>query len=777
VAKRALVAATMALLVTSLLPGPAAYADPTKGSVVGHFRDGTTPMTFTTVYLIDPFVGQSQWTTTDTTGAFSFTDVTPGSYEVMFMLPGFGRQFVPHTLDEAAADRITVTAGGQTTVEETVVPHGGLTGHVQTATGLPVRFGQIFVHGPQNDYLFQVQTDNDGNYTFPIIPPGTYRVEFVSVSGSQHDTTSVTVSLGQTATANHQFAATGAITGHLTKNGQPEPFASISLYGEDGTISHASTDSLGAYRLDVLAGTYTLQFRLANGFEQWYPGKTSQSDAQPITVTTGTDSIVDEEVMQTGLVTGRLTAANGTPLASTSVYINGAHNVYYFANTDANGTWQAVVAPGTYKVSFQTQNGNQYARGKSSEAAADPVVVAANQTVTVDDRLAAGGTITVTARNSVTGAPLTKFCASFSNVWNSVCTTTGTATLTGVLPATGEVSVSIDSEEYLYSSVAGVVVRSNQNTAVLVNVVPAATISTIVRDRASGAPVAGICVEVRRAGFPTGLGGGQSSCSDATGKIALGYLEAGSYNLFAWGDDGVHGHQWVGDTGGVGTMAKARTVPVTVGQAVTIPPILMDGRGTITGVITDDLTHAPLVGAVAGLSTTNAGWGPTRAEVQTDTNGRYTFDDLGPYAWNLAFKNIGYASEFSGNSASSLTGQGVPVQVGQTTTYDVGLGKGVTLHGRVGPATGVPLPKYAFRVTVISAATRDEIGVFDTLEGGYYSIPLFGKQGVKLFIQGSVEGGAFQSFWYGGAADFPGATTIRVPPNGTLTVNIPIPPG
>lgn len=89
-----------------------------------------------------------------------------------------------------------------------------------------------------------------------------------------------------------------------------------------------------------------------------------------------------------GLVRGRLTDAAGRPAAGAAVVVyDNARGRHFEATTAADGTWFATVWPGTYAVRYETSTQVQWATGKRSPDAADPVVVVTNGTTVVDDAL------------------------------------------------------------------------------------------------------------------------------------------------------------------------------------------------------------------------------------------------------------------------------------------------------------------------------------------------------------------------------------------------------
>ncbi len=97
-----------------------------------------------------------------------------------------------------------------------------------------------------------------------------------------------------------------------------------------------------------------------------------------------------------------------------------------------------------------------------------------------------------------------------------------------------------------------------------------------------------------------------------------------------------------------------------LGQTLTIPPIELDRAGEISGVITDKPTGDKLNQAAVGLTSFSNGAGPTQAQTSTDSQGRYTLSNLGPYDWTLFFARHQYAAQFSGGVTNRFPGQRSP---------------------------------------------------------------------------------------------------------------------
>lgn len=776
----ALGAAVAAVSVGLAVP---ALADDSTGTLSGHLVDNGNPVPYASVQLVDPDYNYYGSANTDESGAFTFGEVPPGDYKVAFYLTGWFEQWASQQAGFDTASVYSVTAGGTTIIEESVRPHGSMSGRVWNADGTPSAYASVEAAPDSGSGYVSVQADGDGFYSIPYISAGSYRVSFVKNGSSTRqyaENTSdyslaalKTVVVGETITVDQTFLAMGAITGTLTDaNGIPVTDAWVNA-SEIAGSAYASTfvGPDGTYALQLFPGSYQVSFQLPNGLTEYAQRRLDPNRADPITVTANTETVLNEKMRPIGTVTGQLTTATGDPVADASVWLEGAATSAY-GTTDASGSYTTAAFAGTYKVRFDTSYGMQWAHGKSSAATADPVSVTGGAVLTVDEVLAETGSIAVTATDSATHEPVMEFCAAVSAVSGShTCTTDGTVMMNGILPGTQRVDLYGDEgSPYLYASVGGVMVVSGQTATVAGELTKAATISTVITDAKTGQPVPGACLSLTEITRPASFGIDEGRCSDATGHVTYPGIKPGSYKAFVFVHDGVHGMQWVGPTGGVGKWKKAVTITVSAGQSVTLSPVRLDKRGTISGTITDAVTGDPVQSATVGLSSFNRGYGGGNGMVGTDAQGHYTMADLGPYNWTLYLADSRYASMWSGGAANRDKAEGVKVRVGQTTTFDVGLVKDTTLTGKVFGPDGVSRSHNA-RITVINAETGDEMGAGDVYRGvRKYAVFVKSPQKIKLQYNGSVNG-IYYSGWVGGT-DFASATVFNMPLRDVRNINV-----
>lgn len=174
----------------------------------------------------------------------------------------------------------------------------------------------------------------------------------------------------------------------------------------------------------MTAGSYQVFFRPDNGQGQdyvyrYYPDKANAAAAQPVTVLAGqTTSPIDATLATGATVSGKVTdAATGAPQSGVYVYVYnyGGHSPYPvstdYTTTDSTGAWSLVGFPtGTYEVQFTPPNGSNYAsqhyNGVTGQDAPTPLTLTARTTTSnVDAALAAGGQISGTVTNGMTGSP------------------------------------------------------------------------------------------------------------------------------------------------------------------------------------------------------------------------------------------------------------------------------------------------------------------------------------------------------------------------------------
>jgi protocatechuate 3,4-dioxygenase beta subunit len=768
------VAGGLVLAASAAVAVPAHADDPT-GTLLGTLTNDGVPVTTANVQLLDSNGNVVGFTNTDSTGSYGFA-VPAGSYKIGYFLADGYSQYAHGQLSFDTADQFAVDAGATTTVDETILPHGVLSGHLTDANGAPVAGAFVDADPPDGSpNTYSVTTDSTGFYDFDAIPAGDYIVsfqkDFRSPTQYANNETSfssadvIHVATGVTTTLDQSLLPTGTVAGTLTDHGQPVIGASVNIFAPDGQGSFTSTDDNGAFTAAVLPDTYTVQFGLPDGRSQYAHNTPNFNNAQPVVVTAGATTTLTESVAPSGTVSGRLIDSDGNPVADASISMvsnNNAKSAFGF--TDDTGAYSMPAYDGTYRLSYDTSIGNQYFNNQTEPDQATPVTVTTDTTTTANDQLPVPGSISVTAINATTQAPVQSFCVFVSLIAQSVCTDNGTALVPQALPGQFEVSVDTDSD----SGFANVAVASGQTTPVTISLIDPSTVTTTIVDAKTGAPVANACLHLVDVTAPSSLGQG-GLCSGPDGTINNSY-PAATYKGFVSVNDGVHGDQWVGPTGGVGQFKRAISFTLSSGTNTAIPTIKLDRAGTISGTITDAASGLPVpesFAALASVSGANGGGGLT---ANADGSGHYTMSNLGPYNWTLFFAGAGEASVFSGGVPNRDKATTIKVRAGQTTTYNIGLTPGTTVTGKVTLADGTRVK--VGDVEVFNADTGEDLGRSDiTGSPAVYTLHVAGRQRVRLLYSAQVRGTTFFGF-SGGSGDTASATVYTIPPQGVRTINI-----
>ncbi|WP_412540093.1 carboxypeptidase regulatory-like domain-containing protein [Longispora sp. K20-0274] len=625
---------------------------------------------------------------------------------------------------------------------------GTISGHYRTAAGEPVPTTTVRVSHPDYSGDRWTQLGADGAFALDV-EPGEYLVYFDSWSNGdqfaygkvkREEAARFTVDAGQTVTVDDVALPTGTVSGTLTDAaGQPVPYSFVRAYNPDGSWAGGATVFAGHYTLPGLhPGDYLLSFALTESNDSVYqfaPGQKTQSTAGRYTVTADQTLTVNEQLLPTGTLAGRvLTAAGGPAPARLRVDAYLAASGPYSGiggYTDADGRFSFLTFADDYQVSFQTAPGgydSQFFTGKRTREAADWITVRPNESTDVVDSILATGSVRVTATDAATGAPIGNVCASID--FHYACAGgNGEALVEGV--TIGGYTAYVYADGYEGREVP-VTVLAGQAVALPTSMTATPMVTVTVRD-AAGNPVAGArpCLLALTSSY---VGCGYSpAMSDANGVAKIHAPQVtGDYRMFVEAPEtGGFGAQWVGASGGTGDAFQAAPVHVVAGQSSTAPDVRLDRAGAIAGKITDKATGAPLANVTVGLRSLNPGSDECSC-VRTDASGQYRIGGLGPYAWPLFFTHLPeHASQWSGGAGDRTKAKKIQVVAGGTTNYFAKLSQGNTVSGTVaGAAQWV-------RVLAVNAVTGDIMGWANVGADGRYTMRVAGPQTVRFVVEDS----------------------------------------
>ena len=145
------------------------------------------PVSGVTVQLV--LDGSSTFETTDANGHYESTGRDAGAYAIGFA--DYSGQYLgewnDNKPDQSSADLVTVPDPGTTTVDAALSPLPRISGRVTDSTGRPVAGlcpGFLYGDPAAQNLGGGPCTDADGQYSFGVAQPGTYRVQFRDPSGS-----------------------------------------------------------------------------------------------------------------------------------------------------------------------------------------------------------------------------------------------------------------------------------------------------------------------------------------------------------------------------------------------------------------------------------------------------------------------------------------------------------------------------------------------------------------------------------------------------------------
>lgn len=346
------------------------------GSISGRVTDAAGgPLPGVRVDVSPSICCGSGWanTTTDANGMYRAVGLPTDTYAVNFFPPdGSGYTNASYPTD------VPVTAGQETSGIDQVLRIGGsISGRVTDSAGSPLP--GIWVDASNGADARMAQTDAGGYYRLTELAQGEYLVRFSpqdpageSPPVSNHLdeyydnvrdpalATSVPVQGGsETLGIDAQLSEAAALSGRVTDlSGQGVPNALITLDG----FWAGYADVNGYYRIaNQEPGTHVVGFVPPQGVNllpQWYQGADDEASATPVNLPAGETTGLDAVLKPGGILSGRVTEVDGTPIRNVNVQIHpaeGPSSPIRYLYTDSVGRYSAVgLASGEYRVAFHS---------------------------------------------------------------------------------------------------------------------------------------------------------------------------------------------------------------------------------------------------------------------------------------------------------------------------------------------------------------------------------------------------------------------------------------
>ena len=297
-----------------------------------------------TLYRMDDFGGvdvQKAVTSTDSSGAYSFSNLPPGAYYVVFAKPiGTNYQFIVEStgsdtkvMNSAGQTSPVTLTSGQTTCDGTLkaglylpASLGDLVWHDRNANGIQdsgeegIEGATVTLHKPDGATSTTI-TDADGKYLFSSLVPGSYFVTFTKPTGydsfspkdqsgddavdsdadtSSGETAAITLASGQddmTIDAGvYKLASLGDYVWHdRNANGIQEAGeegiggVTVTLHKPGGATSTTITDADGKYLFSSLVpGSYFVTFTKPTGYDSFSPKDQGSDNAADSDADAGT---------------------------------------------------------------------------------------------------------------------------------------------------------------------------------------------------------------------------------------------------------------------------------------------------------------------------------------------------------------------------------------------------------------------------------------------------------------------------------------------------------
>ena len=600
-------------------------------------------------------------------GTYTITGLPPASYTVTAnsLVPGYN----PFGASLSGTAAASVAAGQNVTTNISLEPTGTVTGAVFTAGGSPVPSVLVELNSSNpTSGSFAAYTDANGQYTLTQVPAGPATAQVTDPNTGATTTASLTVTEGQTTALNLTLAGFGTVQVQVNlATGSPavNSLVQIEMPGQTYFRTEGYTNASGQLTIsNVLVGSFEVQAyapgssQISSTVSGTMPGN---GDVVPVVVT----------LPGTGTISGRLTYARGTGVASVNVVLTGPNISYQYATTDSNGNFSfgtftsgtaftvAAAYPGVYYISASA-SGTVGANGTSTNTA---LVFPAVATVTVAVKRYDGTPFANAFVVLSFGSPTSSFGvnadsngnASFSHVPQGGFTVQVQDPYTGQVAGMGSGTVNSTDD--------GGTVSTTVTTGFSANIqgnVYAADGQT---------PVPSAYVQVQDAVTNQVL---FSTYTDTNGFYQMLDISPSSQSFVVIAQSPSDSTVTVSQSGSFATFNQTVTINLTLPVSVV--------NGTI---MFSDGTAVPYPNVLI-TQTDSLGNQQTYYPVQTDGSGNYSFVGIPVGAFTVQAQD--YSSGLNGSATSAVASIATPVTVAVT------LQPSGTVIGVVYDSTGAPVP-------------------------------------------------------------------------------------
>jgi hypothetical protein len=372
--------------------------------------------------------------TTDENGDYSFgAAIARNGYTVSFTAADSDiKQWVAGKAEQGSAHAFAVTAGAQTTVNDTQLALGSLHGRLVDPDGNPKSGYEVDATlDDENDYVNQTATtDDNGEWTVPQVFPGNYRVSFIAPdfsrtqwaygAGTEADAELITVPRGGQAVVDDTWLTPAQLVINAVDATTGAPVNNYCAFLYTGNDASGCTTGSQVTIDGLPAGTFPLDVTPDSSTYYLFSGRNT------VTLTAGQTTTVTIPLTQGGKVA--FTAADhatGAPVKDTcAVFRVIGHGGLGDGDGDCTnaagkGVTGIPIAPGTYEMFAVAPGkyGHQWVGklgGTGDQQAAARIVVKAGKTATAPAALLdPAGTVTGVITGS-DGQPISEGDVAFS---------------------------------------------------------------------------------------------------------------------------------------------------------------------------------------------------------------------------------------------------------------------------------------------------------------------------------------------------------------------------